>query len=103
MEETHIVGGEVHARRYDSDTGWVVEVAGNQPKATRQLLVTGATRRTGYDSVVADATTEQLIQFLATYSGYRVKLAKRVKRQYDEATKARMAERLKLARTQKQP
>ena len=100
MEELHITdfstnGNVIHARQYDSEQGWTIEVCGNQPKLSRQLLATGASQRTGYDSLVVDARTEQLIRFLAEASGYRCKLAKKVKRQYSEETKLRKAEQLR--------
>ena len=96
--ELHIYDGAtngetIHARHFDEETGWTVEVCGNQPKLTRQLLATGATRRPGYASLVVDATTEQLIQFLAAAAGYRCKLQRKVKRQYSPETLAAMRER----------
>ena len=100
MSEFHIIdsstnGATIHARQFDDETSWTVEVSGNQPKLSKQLLSTGATQRTGYSSLVVDASTEQLIMFLAAATGYRCKLAKKQKRQYSEETKARMAERLR--------
>lgn len=91
-------GATIHARQFDEGTGWTVEVCGNQPKLSKALLATGATQRTGYDSLVVDANTEQLIQFLAQASGYRCKLAKKQKRQYSDEAKVAMRERLALAR-----
>ena len=100
MDELHITSndGVMHARQYEGETTWAVEIAGHAPKLARQLLATGATQRPGYDSVVADASTEQLISFLATANGYRCKLAKKKRRQYSEDAKAAMRERLALAR-----
>ena len=98
MEELHILdgatnGNTVHARQFDEETGWTVEICGNQPRMSKQLLATGATQRTGYDSLVVDASTEQLIQFLAEASGYRCRLAKKQKKQYSPETLSAMRER----------
>jgi len=99
MNELHITdtstnGTTIHARQYDSETGWTVEVAGN-PKLSKALLATDAEQQQGYDSTVVHATTEQLIMFLATAAGYRVKLQKRQKRQYSPEHRAALAERLR--------
>ena len=99
MEELHIYdgatnGNTIHARQFDGAQGWTIEVC-DQPKLARQLLATGATQRPGYDSVMVDASTEQLIVFLAAACGYRCKLQKKIKRQYSEETKLRKAEQLR--------
>lgn len=98
MEELHIYdgatnGATVHARQFDTESNWTVEVCGNQPKMSKQLLATGATQRPGYDSLVVDASTEQLIMFLASACGYRCKLAKKQKRQYSPETLSVMRQR----------
>ena len=98
MSELHIYdgatnGNTIHARQFDTESNWTVEVCGNQPKMSKQLLATGATQRPGYDSVMVDASTEQLIQFLAAASGYRCKLAKKQKRQYSPETLSVMRQR----------
>ncbi len=100
MNEFHIIdsstnGDTVHARQYDNEVGWTVEICGDHPKLTRQLLATGAVRRPGYTSFVADASVEQVIQFLASASGYRCKVQKKVKRQYSPEHRAALAERLR--------
>lgn len=98
MEELHITdgatnGATIHARQFDSEQLWTVEVCGSQPKLSKALLATGATQRPGYDSLVVDASTEQLIMFLAAATGYRCKLAKKQKRQYSPETLSAMRER----------
>lgn len=97
MNEFHIydgaTGGDtVHARQYDNEVGWTVEISGD-PKLSKALLSTGATQRPGYTSIVADASTEQIIMFLAAASGYRCKLAKKQKRQYSPEVLAAMQRR----------
>ena len=89
-------GDTVHIRRYDEDTLWTVETAKQSPKIQRRLLASGATvQENKYaDSLVCIATTEQLIHFLAAITNHRVKLTKIVKRQYSEATRAILRERL---------
>lgn len=101
MNEFHIYdtatdGNRIHARQIDDEIGWTIEVTGD-PKAARQLVASGAEPiESPYaDSALYQATTEQLIGFLAQVSGYRCKLAKKVKRQYSPEHRAALAERLR--------
>ena len=101
MSELHILDGHTdgnrhHIRQYDEDSYWTVEVVDDK-RAIKHLATIGAESAENRfaDSALYRLDTAQLIGYLAQISGYRVKLAKKVKRQYSPEHRAALTERLR--------
>ncbi len=101
MSELHILDGHTdgnrhHIRQYDEESYWTVEVVDDK-RAIKHLATIGAepVENRYADSALYRLDTEQLIGYLAQISGYRVKLAKKVKRQYSPEHRAALTERLR--------
>ena len=101
MSEFHITdeqteGERHHIRQYDDETTWIVEVIDDR-RAIKHLASIGVEPiESRYaDSLTYRLDTEQLINYLAVVGGYRVKVAKKVKRQYSPEHRAALTERLR--------
>ena len=101
MSETHILdeetsGNHHHIRQFDEELFWTVEVVDDR-KAIKHLATIGAESAENRfaDSALYRLNVEQLIGYLAEISGYRVKLAKKQKRQYSPEHRAALTERLR--------
>ena len=101
MSETHILdeatdGNRHHIRQYDEETYWMVEIVDDR-RAIKHLATIGAlpVENRYADSALYRLNVEQLIGYLAEISGYRVKVTKKVKRQYSPEHRAALTERLR--------
>ena len=101
MSELHILdeetsGSRHHIRQYDEEPHWMVEVVDDR-RAIKYLATIGAepVEARYADSALYHLDTAQLIGYLAEISGYRVKVSKKVKRQYSPEHRAALTERLR--------
>lgn len=87
------------ARRHDDGQSWTVESYDN--KTTRAMIEAGAKELPSkIDGKLFQADARQVIQFIAVSSGLNVEFRSRKRRQDSEATKARLAERMREMRQQ---
>ncbi len=101
MSELHILdeetsGNHHHIRQFDEELFWTVEVVDDR-RAIKYLATIGAepVEARYADSALYHLDTAQLIGYLAEISGYRVKVSKKVKRQYSPEHRAALTERLR--------
>lgn len=101
MSELHILdeatdGNQHHIRQYDEEPHWMIEVIDDR-RAIKHLASIGAepVENRYADSALYRLDTAQLIGYLAEICGYRVKLSKKVKRQYSPEHRAALTERLR--------
>lgn len=101
MSELHILdevtdGTRHHIRQYDAEVFWAVEVIDDR-RAIKYLATIGAepVENRYADSALYRLDTAQLIGYLAEIGGYRVKISKKVKRQYSPEHRAALTERLR--------
>lgn len=85
------------AHNYDNEQHWTIETYDR--KSANTLTRIGATEvKSAHDGRIFDLDAHQLIEFLAEVNGLIIEFRKHKKRQYSEATKEAMRERLAKAR-----
>lgn len=86
-------------RHHDDERTWTVE--SYNPKTTRRMIELGAIEKpSNCDGAIFQVDARQLIEFIAASSGLVVEFRRFKKRQLSEATKAKLAERLRGMRQQ---
>ena len=87
------------ARHHDNERTWTVE--SYDARLTRRMIELGAIEKpSNCDGAIFQVDARQLIEFIAASSGLVVEFRKHRKRQLSEATKAKLAERLRGMRQQ---
>lgn len=87
------------ARRHDASERWIVE--SYEARTTKAMLDAGAIELPSrIEGKLFEVDAQQLILFIASSSGLIVEFRRHKKRQYSEATKAKLAERLRSMRQQ---